>query len=85
MADEWKQAVMIFVVFVAGGVVGYMATQAQANQMAKEQCGLCQQNLGIMVENFNLVSQKCELMKTYVDVSVFPPLNMNQTVRAYAP
>ena len=83
MDKQHIQALLVLLVFAAGCVVGYMATQAQANQM--EQCGLCQTNLGIMVDNFNLVSQKCELMKTYVDVQVFPPLNMNQTVRAYAP
>ena len=70
---------------VVGLLVGYQLNlEKTAQAMATEQCGVCQENVKIMVGNFNSLAQQCDFDNKYKDVTILPKV-INETVRVYGP
>ena len=53
MDEQWKQLLMIVLVFAAGIAVGVMLSENYAKDLAKETCGTCIKNYNILVEQYN--------------------------------
>ena len=84
--SEWKHLAFLTVGIIAGLMMGYqMNLEKTAHSMATGICGTCQENIGIMVNNFNVLGKTCSEAKTFKDVAILPALGLNQTVRTYAP
>ena len=70
--------------FVAGAIFGLlMNLNIAASAQAKEICGTCQENLGIMVGNFNILAKNCSEAQAFRDVKILPALGLNETIRVY--
>ena len=77
--------VFVGIGFLAWAIFGYTIT---LNNMAQEQansiCGTCQENLGIMVNNFDALAKTCSEAKQYQkNISILPGV-FNHTVSVYA-
>ena len=77
------QVLQLAIGLFIGVVLGYeLNVEKTAQVMATKDCGVCQENLDIMVGNFNTVAKLCNQAKGY-DVPLFPTIGLNQTVRIY--
>lgn len=79
---------MLFVAigFLAGAVFGSLLNlNAMAKAQAKEDCGICQENVKAMVHNFNVLAKSCnEAIPYQRNISILPAIGWNQTVSVYA-
>lgn len=86
--QDWKPFAMLTLGLVAGLFVGYqMNLEKSAAIMAKDTCGICQDNIDTMIKNFNSLALQCSTARDAINkknVSVFPALGLNQTVSVYA-
>lgn len=81
---EWKHLAFLTVGMVVGLVIGYQLNlENSAQAMAHGICATYQANLGIMVENFNILAKNCSEAQTFRDVSILPALGANETIRIY--
>ena len=84
-SEDWKLPAFLAIGIVVGLLAGaQLNTEQTAKGMAAATCGVCQDNLGIMVKNFNTLVRECPNLNgkvpDYKNFSVG-----NQTVRVYAP
>ena len=70
---------------VVGLFIGYsMNLEKDAQIRADKDCGLCQDNIEIMVGNYNVLARTCAEAKQYArDIQILPGY-INETVRVYA-
>ena len=82
--SDWKGSAFLFLGLVIGLLAGYYLNIDLASRAkAMEICGVCQENVGIMVKNFNVLAKECAGMKK--DIPLFPPMfGNNTTVSVYA-
>jgi hypothetical protein len=81
MGFDWKPSAFISFGLAVGLMAGYfLNTELAAKSKASEICGVCQDNLNIMIGNFNNMTEQCSQPR-YKDLPAF--IN-NQTVRVYA-
>lgn len=83
--SEWKHLAFLTVGLVIGMLIGYqMNLEKSAQSMAVGICKTCQDNLGIMVGNFNVLAKTCSEAQQYQrNISILPGV-INQTVSVYA-
>lgn len=80
---DWKGSVFLFLGLTIGLLAGYyLNIDLEGRAKAMEICGECQENLGIMVGNFNILAKECSGLKK--DIPLFPAVGLNQTVSVYA-
>ena len=78
---QWLQLAQLCLGLFVGLFLGYQLNlEKSAAIMAHDTCGVCQDNLNIMIGNFNNLSMQCS-QPNYKDLPTF--IN-NQTVRVYA-
>jgi hypothetical protein len=88
MNIQWLQITQLAIGLCVGLVLGYeLNLEKSAAIMAKDSCGICQDNLAVMVSNFNTLARDCPTLSgqaqaAYKDLPVF---SNNTTVRVYAP
>jgi len=83
---DWQAFASLCLGIAVGLFIGYQINvEKSAAIMAADYCSTCQENLGIMVGNFNVLAKTCEqaLPFTSKNVSILPGV-INQTVRVYA-
>lgn len=83
---EARDLLFLVVGLAVGLLVAYtLNLEKTAASMAAGQCGVCQENVRTMVENFNILSQDCMKAQNYKDVEILPAIGLNQSVRVYVP
>lgn len=66
MNFDFKPLAIILIGFSLGLMAGYQINvDAQAHAQAAASCGVCQDNLGRMVYNFNLLSKECSEARAF--------------------
>ena len=82
--SDFKGFFLLVLGLLVGLFLGYQLNLEKSAQiMADKDCGICQENIGIMVSNFNVLAKNCTQAKTFRDVAILPALNANNTIRVY--
>ena len=83
--QSWKPFAMLCLGIAVGLFIGYQINvEKSAAIMATDYCSTCQENLGIMVKNFNVLAYTCSPAREFRDIEILPILGVNGTVRVYA-
>jgi len=83
--SDFKGFFLLVLGLLVGMFLGYQLNLEKSAQiMADKDCAVCQENLGIMVSNFNVLAKNCTEAKTFRDVAILPALQVNNTIRVYS-
>lgn len=84
--SDFKAFALLCLGMVVGLYIGYsMNLEKDAQIRATKDCGICQENLGIMIGNFNTMAKQCSnTIPLQRNISILPAIGMNQTVSVYA-
>ena len=83
---DWQAFASLCLGIAVGLFIGYQINvEKSAAIMAADYCSTCQENLGIMVKNFNVLAYTCSPAREFRDIEILPILGVNGTVRVYAP
>lgn len=67
--DNWKAFAFAMLFFALGLYAGYsINVQKTAEAQAHGMCATCQENVQIMVDNFNVVAKQCSVANPYRDM-----------------
>jgi hypothetical protein len=70
---DWKSTTFLMMGLAIGLLCGYyLNTEQSSKAKASEICGVCQENVGIMVKNFNVLVAECNLHRNDVRLNLTP-------------